>query len=112
MNIYIKAWFTAPSAKKAPFHDLQLIKYTNIDDSISKVACGKIQNHLWYLNSKNVSLSFFDENISNYLKKKMVRALNRPESPEEGIKQVGVGELNQIDNKEIYDFISVTSKVF
>ncbi|KAJ8980152.1 hypothetical protein NQ317_014647 [Molorchus minor] len=53
--------------KKVPFHDLQfckeLMKYKTIDASISKAACGKIKNHLWYLNPENVSLSFFDENI-------------------------------------------------
>lgn len=116
VNIYIKAWFTAPSAKKAPFHDLQfckeLIKYKNIDDSISKAACGKIKNHLWYLNPENVSLSFFDENILIDVKKEMVRALNRPASHEESIKRVIVGELDEIENKEIYDFICVTSKNF
>ncbi|KAJ8983835.1 hypothetical protein NQ317_008961, partial [Molorchus minor] len=61
--------------KKAPFRDLQfckeLIKYKTIDASISKAVCGKIKNHLWYLNPENVSLSFFDENILIDDKKEM-----------------------------------------
>ncbi|KAJ8977529.1 hypothetical protein NQ317_010049, partial [Molorchus minor] len=61
--------------KKVPFHDLQfckeLMKYKTIDASISKAACGKIKNHLWYLNPENVSLSFFDENILIDDKKEM-----------------------------------------
>ncbi|KAJ8972070.1 hypothetical protein NQ317_011407 [Molorchus minor] len=61
--------------KKAPFHDLQfckeLIKYKTINASISKAACGKIKNHLWYLNPENVSLSFFDKNILIDDKKEM-----------------------------------------
>ncbi|KAJ8980563.1 hypothetical protein NQ317_013070 [Molorchus minor] len=61
--------------KKVPFHDLQfckeLMKYKTIDASISKAACGKINNHLWYLNPENVSLSFFDENILIDDKKEM-----------------------------------------
>ncbi|KAJ8959946.1 hypothetical protein NQ317_002011 [Molorchus minor] len=65
--------------KKAPFHDLQfckeLIKYKTIDASISKAACGKIKNHLWYLNLENVSLSFFDENILIDDKKEMKMSL-------------------------------------
>ncbi|KAJ8977463.1 hypothetical protein NQ317_014550, partial [Molorchus minor] len=62
--------------KKAPFHDLQfckeLIKYKTIDASISKAACGKIKNYLWYLNPENVSLSFFDDNILIDDKKEML----------------------------------------
>ncbi|KAJ8982191.1 hypothetical protein NQ317_001517, partial [Molorchus minor] len=62
--------------KKVPFHDLQfckeLMKYKTIDASISKAACGKIKNHLWYLNPENVSLSFFDENILIDDKKEML----------------------------------------
>lgn len=46
------------------------------------------------------------------VKKEMVRALNWSASHEEGMKRVIVGELNEIENKEIYDFISVTSKNF
>lgn len=61
-----------------------------------------------YLNPENVSLSFFDENISIDVKKEILTVLNRSVSNKEGIKQILIGELDQIENKEIFDLISVT----
>lgn len=116
VKLYIKAWFNAPYANKAPFLDLELckelIEYKNIDKEISEVSRNKLINHLWYLNPANVSLSFFDDEISVVTKRAMVEALKKIKPNEEGIKRLIINDINDIKNKKIEDFISNESKTF
>lgn len=74
--IYVEAWFTAPLANAAPNHDLNFLKklyhYRNINPIVSKVATKKMSNHLWYLNTENAAMAFFDETVSAEVKRKMV----------------------------------------
>jgi len=80
MRIYVKAWFTAPSAISAPRLDLhfakQLVKYKEENVTISSVALKKLLGHLWYLSEELVALSFFDNEISSETKRKMIRNLD------------------------------------
>lgn len=68
VKIYIKGWFSCPSAIRAPNQDLNflqdLIKFKNIDKKISDVNSKKFANHLWYLSEEIASLGFFDDSVS------------------------------------------------
>ena len=65
--IYLKSWYTAPVAIKAPNNDLQLIKrildFVIIDSKISKAVLAKFKNHLWYLAPETSAIAFFDKVI-------------------------------------------------
>lgn len=64
INVYLKAWFTAPCAAKAPNHDFEFLKrlhkYESIEPSISQVALKKFANHTCYLSPEASAMAFFD----------------------------------------------------
>lgn len=66
--IYVKIWFPATLAAKAPSNDLQLLKdlinYREINIEVSKVAQKKMLNHLWYLTETTAPLAFFNKDVS------------------------------------------------
>lgn len=80
VNLYLKAWFTAPLATSAPRNDLRLLndlyQYEKQNKNISKETCKTFENHLWYLSEKMIGLAFFDNEVSISTKRKMVNALN------------------------------------
>lgn len=77
--MYVPFWYTAPLAAIAPKQDLEFIKavykYRTIDQRLSEAVLAKFRNHLWYLSPEAATLSFFDENVSSDVKRKMVEAL-------------------------------------
>ena len=84
--IYLKVWFTAPLAIKAPTNDLQLIKdlvdYESVDSKIATCALKKLKNHLWYLSPELSAISLFDDKLPNLVKKKMVDAMTNTNDDE------------------------------
>jgi len=109
--VYFRAWFNAPVAISAPAHDLAFLKelnaYASINNTISKVACTKFLNHLWYLSEELVALAFFDDNVAEERKKRMVKNLERPGK---SIRIVKASlKMEEIDETEIEDFVSVRS---
>ena len=82
--LYLKAWFMAPLAVSAPYHDLSLLqdlyKYRQHNEAISKAACKKLEHHLWYLSDELVGLAFFDSEVPVAVKRKMVQALRSSET--------------------------------
>ncbi|XP_050530606.1 uncharacterized protein LOC126899603 [Daktulosphaira vitifoliae] len=115
-SLYIKQWFSAPNAALAPNLDLQFIKniidYEPIDKDISKVVLKKISGHLWYLVSETAAMAFFDDDLCEDTKIKMVNSLNNREEDPCTNKRivVGVNEIYDFKNKNIDDFISTESK--
>ncbi|XP_044015282.1 uncharacterized protein LOC122857241 [Aphidius gifuensis] len=75
VTVYVKSWFMASSAIHASNHDLQFLKvlfeYQSVDKKISDATLGKMLNHLWYLNPQLAATSFFDDQVSVEVKKKM-----------------------------------------
>lgn len=73
---YIDLWYTASLPIKAPANALEFLKnmiaFSKIDSRISKDACDKIKNHLWYLSEHTVGFSFFDEGVQIEELRKMV----------------------------------------
>lgn len=76
---YIKVWYTSTSAIVAPNNDLEFIKKLisnkNIDPTVSRRACEKMIDHLWYLNEELAAISLFDRNVSMDVKKKWLKRL-------------------------------------
>ena len=60
--LYIKIWFTAPSAASAPKNDLAFLKalagYDIVNSAVASVASKKFIRHLWYLSEELVWSSF------------------------------------------------------
>lgn len=78
VRLYVRAWFSAPIAAIAPNFDFNFLlschNYCTIDKDISSVSVQKMCGHLWYLSEEAVGLSFFDANISNDVKERMVQS--------------------------------------
>jgi len=122
IRLYIKSWFDAPSAIKAPFQDLNFIKnllnYIAIDKDTSQIAIKKFCGHLWYLSAELCGFAFFDEAVSIDTKRKMVKALNNEESTSEMLSTtqriiISPKNANELLEKEIEDFVCVkTNNLF
>lgn len=79
VGVYIKAWYEAPIATSAPLNDFKFLvclkKYP--DKELSQKTSQKFEKHLWYMSELNISLAFFDENVSEELKRKMIKNLKK-----------------------------------
>lgn len=114
--VYVKGWFTAPLANRAPNHDFQFLKrldnYKLIDLDVSQEAVLKFKNHLWYLNPEAVALSFFDDELEVEVKRKMVEALNTVEEdttdrPTPKRIDVKLKDISHLCNQDLDYFVSV-----
>ncbi|XP_052126600.1 uncharacterized protein LOC127750085 [Frankliniella occidentalis] len=80
VTTYIKPWFTATVPAAGPRTDLQLIKDIQAykhSNAIAKTALKAYLNHLWYLSPYCVALAFFDPEVDDSTKFKMVQSLKR-----------------------------------
>lgn len=112
VKIYLKAWFNAPSAIQAPHNDLtfmqDLIEYKAVNSSVSKAACSKMINHLWYLSEQLAIISLFDDNVPLPIKQKMIQALNKNEinsDPKKKKFEIGQENLEIVLSFDLSDFI-------
>ncbi|KAL4119640.1 hypothetical protein QTP88_012435 [Uroleucon formosanum] len=122
IRLYIKSWFDAPSAIKAPFQDLTFIKnllnYIAIDKDTSQIAIKKFCGHLWYLSAELCGFAFFDEAVSIDTKRKIVKALNNEKSTSEMLSTtqriiISPKNANELLEREIEDFVCVkTNNLF
>lgn len=115
VKTYLKSWFTAPSAILAPCNDLifmqELIRYKNVNSSISKAACSKMVNHLWYLSEQLAIISLFDDNVPLSVKQKMIQALKKDGSTDSKQKKFEIQQENfdSLLLSDMSDFISTKS---
>lgn len=86
--IHFKGWFQAPLALSAPRNDLNFIHaLSNYEDSeLSSATVDKFKKHLWYLSELNVCLAFFDEDVDDQVKRKMVIGLKKQTSGRNSIR--------------------------
>lgn len=115
--IYIQAWFTCPLAPRSPNHDLHFIKklcdYKSIDSDLSQVTLKKMKNHLWYLQGESAAMAFFDDTLSDDVKRRMVLSLQNINNDEvECPKRVEVRNVESLYDLDIDSFISSHSKKF
>jgi len=77
--LYIKAWIHCSNPVDAPHNDFQFLKdlleYENINKDISLITLNTFCNHLWYLAPQTAALSFFNDKVPTYTKKKMVETI-------------------------------------
>jgi len=82
VTVYVRSWFLAPEAVRAPANDIGLLQklasYT--DCAIAKATSIGFSKHLWYLCEYLVRFLFFDQNVSIQVKRDMVAALDKPGS--------------------------------
>jgi hypothetical protein len=65
-DVYIQAWFEAPSSATVPANDLTFLEKLSMvsNTDIRIVTTGAFKRHLWYLSEVTVGLAFVDCNIS------------------------------------------------
>ena len=61
----------------------ELINYQDIDPEINKATAKKFSNHLWYLASKTVGLSTFDDNVPTQVRANTAQVLLEADKGEE-----------------------------
>lgn len=102
VRCYVKAWFNAPNACFTPRQDFKFLRdlydYKTIDKKLSEVTQKKCIDHLWYLSPELVGFAFFDDEISDDTKIKMVQALKNDNDVD--------GEIPSFINKTVESFIS------
>ena len=110
VQFYIKYWFQTRLAISAPRLDLQLLKALKNDGSnAAKAAMQKLLGHLWYLNDHLIALLFFDADVPNLMKEKMVQNLKKER--EENNMRAKLPE-NKLDDCDLTSFVSKHTKFF
>ena len=113
IRVYLKAWMEAPLAACAPNNDLHLlknlVKYENINQTISKTASTKLASHMWNLSEELVGLALFDRNLSNSIKQKIIQGLTN-EGNDDPPKKVQIN-MQTIHDSELNEFVTSKSKV-
>lgn len=95
---YIKAWYQAPSAVRAPQCDLtllqQLIVYSKSNKKIAEAALAKLVRHLWYLTPETAALGFFDPDVPLEVKLKMSQVIKSKEGSGRDVKKITIPQKN------------------
>ena len=103
----------ATLAAWAPKNDLHLlktlVKYKNINKTISKAASTKLAFLMWYLSEELVGLALFDRNDSNSIKQKIIQGLTN-KSNDDSPKKAQIN-IQTIDGKELHNFVTSKLKV-
>ena len=105
--VYIEAWFTAPVAQEAPRCDLHLTKslLQLPNAAVSKSTLNKLSKHFWYLSEELVALSFFGDNVSHEVKRRMVGKLQEEDDEEESAKRPQY-QASFLKDKQLDDFVT------
>lgn len=113
-HIYVAAWVVCPIPADAPINDLSLvkaiIKFSKINDTISRAAMRKLQNHLWYLGPEMVPLALFSSKVESQEKRRMVQAmiLCGSDWSIRG-KKYAVDEVSGLERIDLHDLIKPSS---
>lgn len=112
---YIKCWFVAPSAIKAPLSDLtmiqELVKYSKVNSQIANAALSKATRHFRYLSEELIGLGFFDKSVLRDEKIKMREVMKCRESEPKNLKilTVKISDYDSFLNKNLSDFVTTES---
>ena len=94
-HIYVPWWFQCPISASAPNNDLtlvqNLVKFSQVDEVISREVLKGFKNHYWYLVQEMVPLSLFDPNLTCDEKSQIAVALLRSEKYESFQNRHGTG---------------------
>lgn len=114
LRFYVKAWFDAPNAIKAPNQDLtllqDLIRFKKHNPNISNAAVKKLCGQSWYL-AEVTGLAFFDDSVPDATKLKMVRAIKEREGTKVTPRRLQIehSEYESLVQRDISDFITKKS---
>lgn len=117
VTIYVKYWFSCPSACSAPKNDLQMLKdikkYERVNKNVAKVALKKILGHLWYISEELVAFAFFDDQLNPEIRQRMASALQN-DGLEHSPKRVTLSstDINLISEKELDHFVTSNTMKF
>lgn len=115
-KVYIKLWFQTPFTSSAPNNDLTFIRKTiALTSKIPTIVTAeKNKNHLWYLNSVNAALGFFDDNVTIEMKREMVRHLDRPclSNPHANSLRLVVDDIRAFEQITLPNLISIKTRSF
>jgi hypothetical protein len=114
IRVYLKVWYTSTDASGVPLNDLNFLKDLNncgnSSNGIYKLALKVFSGYLWYLSDELIGLAFFDYRVSDDIKLKMVKALdkNGTDNLEHRLKL----SENLILNSELYNFATNNTYTF
>lgn len=115
IRLYVKAWFKCTSSINAPQHDLTFIQdsinYASVDKEVSDLVLNKISSQLWYLSEEAIGFAFFDHEVSNEVKRKMVLALKNEKRSVKRLEEKP-NEMKKYKNKHLNDFVSANTMKF
>ena len=84
---YAQYWFSAPSARDAPFMDLQfykqMLEFQKHNKPIAKAVLHKFFGHTWYLNQCYAPLSLFSKKVSDVEKAEIALKLTKVKAPKQ-----------------------------
>lgn len=116
VRLYIKAWFSCTNAISAPNLDFNFIKnviaYASIDPKVSEAVLKKIRNHCWYLSKELIAFSFFDTEVSNEEKRKMIERLQYSEPVVKLESEHKIVSPEILLNHTLSDFVSSNTEMF
>lgn len=110
--LYVKAWFSAPSAIAAPAGDLSFLKglVSYPDSDIAKATSKKFARHLWYLSEDLAGLALFDSSITDDEKRGIVAALkDEADDDHQPRATVDTEAKEAVANKTVADFVTSAS---
>lgn len=111
-EVYVKYWFSSPSAAAAPRNDLQLLNALSNypDKEVAAAAITAFNRHLWYLSEVLIGLAFFDKEVSIEEKKKMVEALRQTPGSDKPLKRIP--PITDPAVKSLHDFVTMSTARF
>ena len=116
LRVYLKAWFTAPLATRAPAHDLALLKelesYKAVDADVSDATLQKFRNHLWYLNEKNICMALFDHTLPLDERRALATAILTSKAKSTKSKRPRINIHVNIQNLQLTNFVTKGSVKF
>ena len=111
-DVYVKAWFEAPLATKAPVNDLLFIKQVTVYSNaiIKQAALTAFSRHLWYLSEIMVGLSFFDPKVDPDQKVLMLKAMQEREGSEVPLNRLDAN--GKYDERQLCNFVTKNTLFF
>lgn len=110
--VYVQFWHEAMISRWAPRNDLEMLQLLNSypDADVKKSAIMVAKRFLWYLSEINIGLAYFDERITEDVKEKMMKNLEKPAKKKE-MKRLEGKNLG-FEDKDLSHFVTSKTKAF
>jgi hypothetical protein len=112
-TVYVKAWFCSPVTCDAPQNDLnlfqQLIKYENINETVSVAAMSKWKGHLWYVAPELIPLSLFSNNVKTEDKRRIQKHILQFGNGDWSQRTIRLNSSVKLRGKKLWQLVDKTS---